>query len=173
MSIGGHHSSKSFTDEWLTPPEIIAALGKFDLDPCSPVVRPIDTAALHYSLKDNGLNQDWKGRVWLNPPYGRVLTRWMQRMAKHNDGIALVFARTETEWFSEFVFKSASAILFLKGRLNFHTPDGAMYHSNAGAPSVLCAYDAPGSHENSSRLMFSGIEGTYINLPVQKWRSEK
>lgn len=57
-------------DEWLTPPEIIKALGQFDLDPCAPVVRPWDTAERHYSIKDNGLMLPWSGRVWCNPPYG-------------------------------------------------------------------------------------------------------
>lgn len=42
MAIGSHHSHKMGKDEWLTPPQIIKALGGFDLDPCSPINRPWD-----------------------------------------------------------------------------------------------------------------------------------
>lgn len=55
-------------DEWLTPPEIITALGPFDLDPCSPVNRPWATANNHYTILDDGYNKKWFGRVWCNPP---------------------------------------------------------------------------------------------------------
>lgn len=50
-------------DEWLTPPEIIRALGSFDLDPCAPVKRPWEMAANHFTVLDNGLNKPWQGRV--------------------------------------------------------------------------------------------------------------
>ena len=80
-------------DEWLTPPEIIHALGCFDLDPCAPVVRPWPTATRHYTIEDNGLVQPWDGRIWCNPPYGTETGRWLARMAEHGNGIALIFAR--------------------------------------------------------------------------------
>lgn len=51
----------------------IRALGPFDLDPCSPVGRPWDTAAQHHTIHDNGLLKPWSGRVWLNPPYASAL----------------------------------------------------------------------------------------------------
>lgn len=68
--MGSHESARMGTDEWLTPPYIIESLGEFDLDPCSPVNRPWDTAKHHYNINDDGLSKDWFGRVWLNPPYG-------------------------------------------------------------------------------------------------------
>ena len=46
-------------DEWLTPPAIIAALGPFDLDPCSPIHRPWDTAKRHFTRLDDGLSMPW------------------------------------------------------------------------------------------------------------------
>lgn len=66
--IGSHQSANMGKDEWLTPPEIIRSLGEFDLDPCSPINRPWDTALNHYTIIDNGLKQQWYGRVWCNPP---------------------------------------------------------------------------------------------------------
>lgn len=48
-------------DEWLTPPHIMTALGKFDLDPCAPINRPWATADKHYTVEDDGLSQVWGG----------------------------------------------------------------------------------------------------------------
>ena len=70
-------------DEWLTPPAIIAALGEFDLDPCSPVIRPWDTAKTHFDIHADGLKQPWFGRVWMNPPYGDETFIWMKKLADH------------------------------------------------------------------------------------------
>ena len=100
-------------DEWLTPPRIIQSLGHFDLDPCSPIKRPWDTADVHYSKIDDGLSRDWFGRVWLNPPYGRETFRWMERLADHKSGIALIFARTETRGFHDCIWKKSECRVFL------------------------------------------------------------
>lgn len=86
-------------DEWLTPPSVIAALGEFDLAPCSPVIRPWNTAKTHYDTNTDGLKMPWFGRVWLNPPYGKQTFTWLAKLAEHGDGIALIFARTETNGF--------------------------------------------------------------------------
>jgi hypothetical protein len=51
MSLSGHQSAKMKSDEWLTPPGILKALGQFDLDPCAPVNRPWDTAAFVVDAK--------------------------------------------------------------------------------------------------------------------------
>ena len=137
--MGSHQSARSKTTTWLTPPEIISELGPFDLDPCAAPGWP--TARRHYYEADNGLRQPWGGRVWLNPPYTvDQIREWMMRMREHDQGTALVFARTETRWFHESVWGRARAVLFLDGRLNFHTPDGVRSKKNAGAPSVLIAY---------------------------------
>lgn len=138
--MGSHQSARMMKDEWLTPPEIIKALGEFDLDPCSPIVRPWNTAKHHYTLLDDGLSKEWKGRIWLNPPYGLEAAKWLKKMVSHGNGIALIFARTETKMFFDYVWTKADAVLFFKGRLHFHHADGKRARANAGAPSVLIAY---------------------------------
>lgn len=139
--MGSHQSARMKKDEWLTPPELIRLLGFFDLDPCSPGDRrPWDTAVRHYSVEDNGLIKPWNGRIWLNPPYGKETGLWLNRLASHGNGIALIFARTETEMFFGEVWKKADALLFLRGRLHFHHIDGTRAKANSGAPSVLVAY---------------------------------
>ena len=97
--IGSHQSASMKNDEWLTPPHILQALGEFDLDPCAPIVRPWETAKNHFTINDDGLKQKWFGRVWCNPPYGLEAAIWLNKLAEHGNGIALIFARTETKMF--------------------------------------------------------------------------
>ncbi len=147
-------------DEWLTPPEILKPLGLFDLDPCAPIIRPWPTAKLHYTIEDNGLLQEWHGRVYCKPPYGNKTGQWLARMAAHNNGIALIFARTETQNFFKYIWPIASAIMFLKGRLIFYNVDGTRPKNSAGAPSCLVAY----GRENAEILKANGLNGKFIYL---------
>lgn len=164
--MGGHHSPKASTVEWLTPPYVLDALGgaaSFDLDPCSPADRPWPTAQRHYTQTDNGLIRRWHGRIWLNPPYSKnVISKWLARLSAHGIGIALIFARTETEAFHRHVWSQCSALLFLEGRLNFHYPDGAMCEKNAGAPSVLCAY----GRNDADCLADCALPGQFVPLQI-------
>lgn len=162
MSIGGHQSHRMGKDEWLTPPIILAALGPFDLDPCAPISPPWPMAASHYTIVDDGLSKPWHGRVWCNPPYGREASAWLGRLADHGNGIALIFARTETEMFLDRVWRRADALLFIEGRLHFHHVNGTRAAANSGAPSVLIAY----GQDNVAALEQSGIGGALVS----KWR---
>lgn len=160
--MGAHQSAAMVTDTWLTPPHVIQALGVFDLDPCAaPEPRPWPTAQVHLTREDDGLTSPWTGRVWLNPPYSREATRWLARMAAHGRGTALVFARTETSWFIEHVWKRADLLLFMAGRVHFHHADGSRARANAGAPSVLAAYGA----QDAAMLAASHIPGA-----LASWR---
>ncbi len=145
-------------DEWLTPPDIIRSLGDFDLDPCAPIIRPWSTAKRHYTIEDDGLRKKWSGRVWCNPPYGRETGKWLARMAEHNNGIVLIFARTETANFFRYIWPAASGIMFLKGRLVFHHVDGSKFFNSAGAPSCLIAY----GRDNARILRDSGLDGKFL-----------
>lgn len=158
--MGGHQSAAMLKDEWITPPHILQALGRFDLDPCAPIVPPYSTAERCYNINDDGLSQRWHGRVWCNPPYGREAAVWLARLADHDDGIALVFARTETEMFFQQVWERAGAVLFLRGRLHFHHVDGTRAEANAGAPSCLIAY----GERNVTALASSGLPGRLVRL---------
>ncbi|MEY5049411.1 MAG: hypothetical protein RLZZ175_2770 [Bacteroidota bacterium] len=149
---------KKSKQEWLTPPAIIKALGSFDLDPCSPTNRPWDTAKQHFTRKDNGLKQVWKGRVWCNPPYDNA-AEWLEKCAKHGNAIALIFARTETNAFFEHIWQKANAVLFIKGRLAFYHVNGKQGES-AGSPSVLVAY----GKANANFLEKCKIEGKYLKI---------
>jgi hypothetical protein len=121
MTRGIHtRPNNGLTNDWLTPPRIISALGRFDVDPCAHPQQFFATAARMIAPPEDGLSAEWIGRVWLNPPYGSALKSWIARLARHGNGIALVPARTEVEsWFWPFVWEGADAILFLRGRLYF------------------------------------------------------
>lgn len=158
--MSGHHRGyRGHTNEWLTPPSIIKALGSFYLDPCSPVDRPWNTACKHFTIEDNGLAKPWAGRVWLNPPYGPDTALWLARLAEHGNGTALIFARTETRMFFENVWTRADSLLFIHGRLHFHHLDGSRAKANAGAPSVLVAYGSV----NTAWLIRCGL-GAFVRL---------
>jgi len=161
-AIGGHHSARPGSNVWLTPPGIIQALDEFDLDPCAaPDPRPWDTARSHIAPPDDGLAAQWHGRVFLNPPYAD-LPVWLEKLADHNIGTALVFNRTDTRWFEHLVWPRATAVLFLHGRLHFHLPDGTRARGNAGAGSCLVAY---GRHD-AACLARSGLRGQLVQLNV-------
>lgn len=146
--IGGHHRPyRGATNEWFTPPEILAALGKFDDDPCKP-------------NEVNGLVRPWNGRVWLNPPYGPETGKWLLRLAEHGNGMAIIFARTETKMFFSSVWERATAVLFIRGRLHFYRANGERAKANSGAPSVLIAYGAL----NAQALINSKIPGYFVFL---------
>lgn len=105
MDVTFEGKSSTGKNEWLTPPCLLRRLGPFDLDPCSPVNRPWDTARHHYTIEDDGLQQPWFGRVFCNPPYDTALiVRFIRRCVEHRNAVALTFARTDTRLFHELIF---------------------------------------------------------------------
>lgn len=151
------HPNEGGTNVWLTPPHVIEALGPFDLDPCACTDAPFKTAEHSIALPEDGLADSWHGRVWLNPPYGPHTGVWLDRLAAHGNGIALIFARTDTKAF-RIIWNHADAILFLRGRLAFYRPDGTK-GLTAGAPSVLAAF----GENNTISLRESGLPGCLVD----------
>ena len=146
---------------WLTPPYLIEKLGPFDTDPCCPDgAMPWKTADRMITKSEDGLWKEWVGRVWLNPPYGRDAIPFFKKMSKYEPGgIALMFVRTDTALWHDYVFPFASAILFLRGRLRFYHQDGTP-GDTATAPSALISYGDWGT----GKLASSGLDGFFMNL---------
>lgn len=157
-----HTRGKHSTDDWITPKWLIERLGEFDLDPCESDHQPWPCAKR--GLKNPcGLFDTWGSSfVYMNPPYGKMTATWLERLAAHNHGIALVFARTETRMFFESVWGKASSLLFLRGRLTFCYPDGTGSKAghNSGGPSVLIGY----GEEAKSRLIGVKDLGAFVDL---------
>ncbi len=141
MTLGSHQQSIGKSQVHLTPKFIIERLGPFDMDPCAATPpRPWDCACENLIEADDGLTQPWRGRIFLNPPYDRRgVAAWVERLASHGVGIALLHARTETDWFAQ-VWLHASDILFMSERLKFCRPDGTPHPHNSGAPPILASF---------------------------------
>lgn len=148
------------TERWLTPRWILDALGHFDLDPCGAPGWPTADEVYTPETHGDGLSLPWRGRVWMNPPYGSTMPAWLERMASHEHGTALIFARTDTAAFHEYVWKYASAVLFLRGRISFLRPDFIEAEANSGAASVLIAF----GNEDAEILRTCGLVGKWIDL---------
>ena len=136
-----HESQAAETVSWYTPPSIFDLLNiEFDLDVCAPQGGvPWIPAKDYFALPTDGLSQPWIGKVWCNPPYGKETPKWLHKMHTHRNGVALVFARTDTKWFHDYCTQ-ADALLFLKGRIQF--VDGLQKTGGSGSTcgSVLIAY---------------------------------
>lgn len=146
-------------EEWITPLSLIESLGVFDLDPCSPIKRPYDTAKKHYNKLNDGLKQKWEGRVWLNPPYGKKTFKWMNKLSQHKNGVALIFSRTETKGFFKEIWNKAYGIFFFERRIAFYNLNGIKGNS-ANAPSCLVVYDK----KNFNSIKNSNLKGKLIKL---------
>lgn len=151
--------AENTTVEWLTPPELVKMLGEFDLDPCTSTNPPFTHARVNYSIADDGLTKEWMGRVYLNPPYGKGMELWIEKLKLHGNGIALIFARTETKCFFSHIWDYADAVLFVKGRIKFYNLEGKQMGS-PGSPSIFIAY----GKENANLLEKSNILGKFIRL---------
>lgn len=148
------------TDEYYTPLPLIQSLGHFDTDPATPIGFRWQTADVMYDKNDNGLTQEWKGRVWLNPPYSKqLITDFMEKMAKHGNGIALVLPKFGTKLFKEWVYPYADAIFVMYERVKFYDMNYIQQKSPI-SQSVLIAY----GEENVAAILASGIKGKMMYL---------
>ena len=130
-----HRSIGTGENEWYTPAEYIEAtrdvLGTIDLDPASSAVAQKTVRAKRYfSKKDNGLEQEWHGRVWLNPPYSQPdIAHFVAKLlgeieaGRVTAAIMLTHNNTDTAWFHR-VAARADAVCFTKGRVKFESPEG-------------------------------------------------
>lgn len=134
---------KSDKADWETPQDFFDAMNRifqFDLDVCATP----DNAKCDYYLSPHQdallTSRVWRGRCWMNPPYGRAISKWISKARReslysHNRCVVcLVPSRTDTKWWQDSV-GGASAVLFLRGRLKF---EGAK--SSAPFPSALMIF---------------------------------
>jgi phage N-6-adenine-methyltransferase len=103
----------------------------FDLDVCATADNAKCTR--YFTREDNGLAQPWTGRVWCNPPYGREIGKWVEkavdsvRRGEAELVVCLVPARTDTQWWHEFVTRGK--FQFLRGRVRFNGQGSAPFPS--------------------------------------------
>lgn len=151
---------KAATVEWYTPPYIIEALGNdFDLDPAAPK-REWYTARKCFTKEDDGLAQDWKGFVFLNPPYSNLAMKlFIKKLSEHGNGIALIYSKVGNIMFHDYVFDKATSIYFLRKRIKFIDIDGKEGKA-PNANNCLIAYGEKGDEI----LKNLKLPGKYIKL---------
>jgi phage N-6-adenine-methyltransferase len=141
-------------EDWETPFDLFNQFNmefNFDLDVCA---SHDNAKCKNYFTKEiNGLQQDWLGTCWMNPPYGRDINLWIEKAFlesnKHIDTtvVCLLPARTDTKVWHEFIFPHAE-VRFIKGRINFvggkHT---------APFPSALVIFGEKAKNPNCSEAI--------------------
>lgn len=120
-------------NEWYTPARYVdmarEVMGTIDTDPASnPTAQRTVRATTYYTAETNGLDKEWYGKVWMNPPYSRDLIPAFAakivseyRSGRVSEAILLTNNATDTGWFASF-FGVASAFCFTKGRIRFESP---------------------------------------------------
>ncbi len=127
----------SASDEWPTPQwladQLAAEFGPFDLDPAATAENA--KAPLFFTREDDGLRQPWHGKVWLNPPYGRTIGRWMRKakieVARCRADLVccLVPARVGTMWWESAITWHDTLVRILPGRLEWQPGQQAPFTS--------------------------------------------
>jgi len=161
-TLAVHFSSTSIG--WYTPvhivKRIVRVLDTIDLDPCSNShTNPIIPAINHYTAEDDGLNRSWKGRIYMNPPYGRDIGQWIDKLCHEwriravTAALALVPARTDTTWFRQL---RDFPVCFLNGRLKFNDQE-----NSAPFPSAVFYL---GRRLNHFVITFSDVGDIYSRI---------
>lgn len=132
----------SESNEWYTPQEYVEAarrvMGGIDTDPASnDTAQGWIQADTYYTKDDDGLAQEWQGRVWLNPPYGGLSGRFVAKLfdeiaaGRVTEAVVLVNANsTETNWFAPLWHHT---LCFTDHRINFYSPARSTNGSTHGS----------------------------------------
>ena len=122
MAIARDVWASSATDEWATPQDFFDRLNaefRFTLDVCA--LPHSAKCADYFTPETDGLAQEWRGVCWMNPPYGRAISRWMRKAFEASLAgatvVCLVPARTDTAWWHDFAMRGE--IRYVRGRLKF------------------------------------------------------
>lgn len=127
--------------EWGTPARLFEKLNSifnFNLDPCATLENA--KCKMYFTKNDDGLSKKWFGRVFCNPPYGRDISKWVNKA--HDEFycgnceavVLLLPSRTDTRYFHDYIL-GKSEIIFLRGRLKFGNSK-----NSAPFPSLLAIY---------------------------------
>lgn len=153
----------SFTgeNEWYTPGVYIAAakevMGHISLDPASSDIAQERIAAMSYFTKENdGLEQEWFGNIWMNPPYSQpLICSFIKKLVDEyeskrvEEAIILTHNYTDTSWF-HLAESKAALICFTRGRIRFEDKDG-----NLASPTQGSVFFYFGNNLDKFREVFS------------------
>jgi len=139
-------SSKSA--DWETPQWLYDELDKefhFTVDVCA--TEKNAKCRDFFSLEVDGLEQNWRGVCWMNPPYGWTIGKWVRKAYEESQNgatvVCLLPSRTDTAWWHDYCLKGE--IRFLRGRLKFSNSK-----NSAPFPSVIVIFRRGQTWKNSS-----------------------
>lgn len=143
----------SSSDMWETPIELFKQLDNefhFTTDVCA--IADNAKCSHYYSPEQNGLEQQWQGVCWMNPPYGRQIGKWVKKAYESSlqggmTVVCLLPSRTDTKWFQEYCLKS-NDIRFIRGRLHFNNSK-----NSAPFPSVVVVFSIETLKKNKYNSM--------------------
>lgn len=149
-----HVAHNSGENEWYTPPEFIAAardaMGSIHTDPASSAfANKTVKAETFYSSDNDGLTKQWRGNVWMNPPYGQpLIAQFAEAVSVKYEAkeikraCVLVNNATETAWFQRML-QPACAVCFLKGRIKYLDSEGRPANTPLQGQAVIYMGDNP------------------------------
>ena len=136
-------------DEWYTPANVVEAcreaLGVIDLDPASNAhANQVVKATRYFTVEDDGLEQPWKGRVFLNPPYSHIAGKaeFIAKLAdSHSAGevtaaCVILSCDTSANWFDPLRGRH-DAICLIRVRVRFYKPDPDRKDSPGNGSSIV------------------------------------
>lgn len=130
----------SFTDMWVTPQVTFDELDRefgFQTDVCA--IAENAKCADYYTPEQDGLQQNWRGVCWMNPPYGREIGKWVRKAYESSLAgatvVCLVPARTDTAWWHDYAMRGE--VRFIRGRLRFSD-----HHKDAPFPCAIVVFRA-------------------------------
>lgn len=166
-----HRAQGTGENEWYTPPDVIerarVVLGKFDLDPASSdAAQETVKAEAYFTKDDDGLTQEWRGKVWLNPPYSQpLISDFIEKLVEEyragrvTEAILLTHNYTDTSWFHAAA-EAASAVCFTRGRIGFLDPNGEKAAATQGQALTYFGANVAGFVDQFSSLglVLTGVE---------------
>jgi phage N-6-adenine-methyltransferase len=161
------HYRGQFTgkNEWYTPAQYIemarSVMGGIDVDPASnEFAQNTVKAAVYYTEENDGLSKEWRGNVWINPPYSQpeivyFTDKLVEEVGKGNvtSAIILTHNSTDTAWFQKLA-QNAAAICFTRGRVKFEGANGEVAAPVMGQAFCYFGYDVGGFNRVFSEIGF-------------------
>jgi len=139
MKSGTSVHFSSARSNWSTPQAFFDELNKefnFTRDVCA---EPHTARCERFwTREDDALSKEWEGVCYMNPPYGREITKWIKKAYDSSRSgatvVCLIPSRTDTKWWHQYVMH-ADEIRFIQGRLKF---DG--HKNSAPFPSAISVF---------------------------------
>lgn len=163
------NSTNTGNPEWMTPVSIINSaritMGSIDCDPATFAAAQVHiNAGTHYTKVTNGINKDWIGNIYLNPPYftgsakkpgiNAFSSKLLKELKSGNttQAIFLAQSKTDTRWYQS-LHEKADAVMLTRRRIKFVDANGV----EGGSPGYGSVFFYFGNNTAKFISVFSDI----------------